>query len=167
MFSLVQKKNYQFCLKKRDNEKENSYNSFRESVATKNIKNQNSNLDCYFEYTVYKEKKQEIEDDDPSQNFISFIRIFSLYEKNDTFTLSKEYCDFSTVSHYLNEFSGKQAFSKPCRLFFFKIELIKTIKIIIFLPIRSGISWKDTIPYVSTFLLSSKKNCPLSNFNIY
>ncbi len=130
MFNLLQKKNYHFCLKKRDMEKDkdHNYNSFRENIVTKNIKNQTLNLDCYFEYSVYKEKKQEIEDDDPSQNFTSFIRIFSLYEKNDTFTLSKEYCDFSTVCHYLNEFSKKQAFTKPCRFFFLNLRVNKDDK---------------------------------------
>lgn len=164
MYHLVQKKNYHFCCKNRDLDKDQEYNRFKESIMTKNIKNQSINLDWFFEYKDYKEKKQELEDDNPGQNFISFIRIFSLYEKNDSFTFSKEYCDFSTVSHYLNEFSNKQSFNSLCRFVYLTIELNANLKKIINLAIPSGLIMKVITLFVNSYLLLLKKNYPPSHY---
>lgn len=123
MYHLVQKKNYQFYEKKREREKEkDDYKHFKEKI-TNNFKSSKINLDYFFESKEYKEKKQDFEDDNPGANLVSFIRIFTLFEKNDSFTFSKEYCDYSTVNHYLNEFSNKQAFTSLCRFLFYNIRV--------------------------------------------
>lgn len=121
MYNLVQKKNYHFLqCKKSNKDNQISFDSFKENIAIY-LKNPNENLDYFFKYREY-DKNQEFEDDNPGANLVSFIRVFTLNEKNDTFTFSKEYCDFSTVYHYLNEFSGKQCFTSLCRFLYIILE---------------------------------------------
>ena len=121
MYYLVQKKNYHFLVCKK-NFKDNStpYDTYKENY-TFYLKSPNENLDNFFKYREY-DKNQEFEDDNPGANLLSFIRVFTLNEKNDSFTFSKEYCDFSTVFHYLNEFSRKQCFSSLCRFLYIILE---------------------------------------------
>ena len=114
MYNLIQKKNYNFMLSK--NTKDMQFTQFKDSIS-KLIKNQNTNFDNYFQMKEYKETKYKYdsEDDNPGKNFLSFIRIFDLYDKNDSLTINDEFCDYLSIMHYLNYFSNNKIFSAICK----------------------------------------------------
>ena len=110
MWDLCQKKNYQFSKKKGCT----NYEDYKENL-TKIFKSPEKNLDYHFDKREFKDKNQLFEDDNPAQNFMSFVRYFEISDKKDFLTLSKEYCDYATISHYLQNISKNKAFSELCR----------------------------------------------------
>ena len=114
MYFLIQKKNYYFMPAKKN--KDLQFSQFKENVS-KFYKKENTNFDFYFDMRENREIKNKIdsEEDNPGNSLISFIRIFDLYEKNDAMTINQEYCDFSTVFHYLKYFSNDKIFNSLCK----------------------------------------------------
>ena len=110
MHNLIKIKNYYF------RPKINKDFIFQEN-ALKLQKNQSSNLENYFHKRENQENKYKYdsENDNPGNNLISFLRIFDLYEKNDSITIDKEFCNYLTVMKFFNYFSNEKIFSALCR----------------------------------------------------
>ena len=107
MYLQITKKNYKFSMKNEMMNKDN-YKNFKDI--------HNKDLTNYFDIRLYEKKEINSELDNIQSNFLSYIRLFDLNEKNDSLTFTKDNCDMSLINLYFKKISANEIlFNSVCR----------------------------------------------------